>query len=146
MLFFSQSWTNRLDLAFLTLCLTMIMIWRSILSSNRRSSKNLLENLSRHRQSTLTYLPNIHCFQSVLPLEKRSISIFLTFYLKENPLLNAELDRVSSHKPLEVLDVARYQLPEPDPSNSSEEEWKSSLQNAKAQLEHQILRHVFFFI
>ena len=56
--------------------------------------------------------------------------------------MKAELDRVASHKKLEALDIARYQLPEPESSNSPDE-WKKSLKNAKAQLEHQFIRYAF---
>lgn len=50
----------------------------------------------------------------------------------------AELERVERGEPLPPLDTTRHQLPAPeDQANATEEEWKTSLQNAKAQLEHQ---------
>lgn len=57
---------------------------------------------------------------------------------QKNPLLAAELERVERGEPLPPLDTTRHQLPAPeDQANATEEEWKASLQNAKAQLEHQ---------
>ncbi|KAH9890947.1 breast carcinoma amplified sequence 2 [Cubamyces lactineus] len=56
-----------------------------------------------------------------------------------NPLLQAELERVSNHQPLPPLDTARYQLPGPV-KPEDEEEWLEALKNARAQLEHQKLR------
>ncbi|KZP00891.1 hypothetical protein CALVIDRAFT_456980, partial [Calocera viscosa TUFC12733] len=56
-----------------------------------------------------------------------------------NPLLKAELDRVSAHKPLNALDTSRYTLPSPPPG-ASEEDWLHALDNAKSQLEHQLNR------
>ncbi|KAH9835798.1 breast carcinoma amplified sequence 2 [Rhodofomes roseus] len=57
-----------------------------------------------------------------------------------HPLLEAELARIESHQPLPPLDTTRHQLPGPqNPEN--EEEWRSALNNARAQLEHQRLRH-----
>ncbi|TBU43191.1 breast carcinoma amplified sequence 2 [Dichomitus squalens] len=56
------------------------------------------------------------------------------------PLLQAELERISNHRLLPPLDTTRYQLPGPT-NLESEEEWQEALNNAKAQLEHQKLRH-----
>jgi multidrug efflux pump subunit AcrA (membrane-fusion protein) len=61
---------------------------------------------------------------------------------QNNPLLAAELERVERGEPLPQLDTTRHQLPAPeDQANATEEEWKKSLQNAKAQLEHQRRRY-----
>ncbi|CAE6459955.1 unnamed protein product [Rhizoctonia solani] len=61
----------------------------------------------------------------------------------KNPLLAAELERVERGEPLPPLDTTRHQLPAPeDQANATEEEWKKSLENAKAQLEHQRRRQV----
>ncbi|TBU64815.1 breast carcinoma amplified sequence 2 [Dichomitus squalens] len=56
------------------------------------------------------------------------------------PLLQAELERISNHRLLPPLDTTRYQLPGPT-NLENEEEWQEALNNAKAQLEHQKLRH-----
>ncbi|KAJ3994026.1 Pre-mRNA-splicing factor SPF27 [Lentinula boryana] len=58
----------------------------------------------------------------------------------KNPLLHAELERIESHKPFPPLDTTRYQLPPPTSVPATDEEWKASLDNARAQLEHQRLR------
>ncbi|EMD41669.1 hypothetical protein CERSUDRAFT_128654 [Gelatoporia subvermispora B] len=58
-----------------------------------------------------------------------------------NPLLEAELARVEARQPLPPLDTTRYQLPGPTSTPASEEEWRAALNNARAQLEHQRLRH-----
>ncbi|CAE6433453.1 unnamed protein product [Rhizoctonia solani] len=61
----------------------------------------------------------------------------------KNPLLAAELERVERGESLPPLDTTRHQLPAPaDQANATEEEWQKSLQNAKAQLEHQRRRQV----
>ncbi|KAI5124447.1 hypothetical protein M0805_008331 [Coniferiporia weirii] len=57
-----------------------------------------------------------------------------------NPLLQAELQRVESHQPLTPLDNLRYQLPAPTSSSPTDEDWQVALKNAKAQLEHQRIR------
>ncbi|KDN49408.1 hypothetical protein RSAG8_02110, partial [Rhizoctonia solani AG-8 WAC10335] len=59
----------------------------------------------------------------------------------KNPLLAAELERVERGEPLPPLDTTRHQLPAPE-DQATEDEWKKSLQNAKAQLEHQRRRQV----
>ncbi|CDO70280.1 hypothetical protein BN946_scf184942.g80 [Trametes cinnabarina] len=56
-----------------------------------------------------------------------------------DPMLQAELERVSNHQPLPPLDTSRYQLPAPS-TPENEEEWLEALKNARAQLEHQHLR------
>ncbi|KZT61281.1 breast carcinoma amplified sequence 2 [Calocera cornea HHB12733] len=56
-----------------------------------------------------------------------------------NPLLKAELERVSSKQALDALDKSRYSLPAPAPG-ASEEQWLHALDNAQAQLEHQLNR------
>jgi len=48
---------------------------------------------------------------------------------------------VEARQPLPTLDTTRYQLPGPASTPGSEEEWRSALQNAHSQLEHQRLRH-----
>ncbi|KAI0735432.1 breast carcinoma amplified sequence 2 [Earliella scabrosa] len=58
-----------------------------------------------------------------------------------NPMLQAELDRITNHRLLPPLDTTRYQLPAPS-APENEEEWQESLKNARAQLEHQKTRHV----
>ncbi|RPD81736.1 breast carcinoma amplified sequence 2 [Lentinus tigrinus ALCF2SS1-7] len=58
-----------------------------------------------------------------------------------NPMLQAELERVSNHRLLPPLDTTRYQLPAPT-TPESEEEWRKALGNAQAQLEHQKTRHL----
>ncbi|KAF8649883.1 hypothetical protein AX16_005645 [Volvariella volvacea WC 439] len=59
----------------------------------------------------------------------------------KNPLLQKELERVSKHEPFPSLDTIRYQLPAPTSTPGTDEEWQSALNNARAQLEHQRLRH-----
>ncbi|TDL28819.1 breast carcinoma amplified sequence 2 [Rickenella mellea] len=59
----------------------------------------------------------------------------------KNPLLKAEIERVESHQPIPLLDSLRYQLPAPTSQPATEEDWRAALNNAKAQLEHQRIRH-----
>ncbi|KAJ7785965.1 breast carcinoma amplified sequence 2 [Mycena metata] len=56
-----------------------------------------------------------------------------------NPLLQAELARIETHKEAEQLDTLRYQLPAPA-APGTDEEWAAALKNAHAQLEHQRMR------
>ncbi|KAJ4489552.1 breast carcinoma amplified sequence 2 [Lentinula edodes] len=58
----------------------------------------------------------------------------------KNPLLQAELERIESHHPFPPLDTTRYQLPPPTSVPATDEEWQASLNNARAQLEHQRIR------
>ncbi|KAH9487120.1 Pre-mRNA-splicing factor SPF27 [Psilocybe cubensis] len=58
----------------------------------------------------------------------------------DNPLLRAELERVAANKPFPQLDTLRYTLPSPSSTPASDAEWKSALDNAHAQLQHQRLR------
>ncbi|KAF8321825.1 breast carcinoma amplified sequence 2 [Clavulina sp. PMI_390] len=60
---------------------------------------------------------------------------------KGNDLLQAELARVASKQPLDVLDKTRYGLPEPAGPEALEEEWREALNNGHAQMEHQLTRH-----
>ncbi|ELU44636.1 BCAS2 domain-containing protein [Rhizoctonia solani AG-1 IA] len=67
----------------------------------------------------------------------------IQLFTQKNPMLAAELERVERGEPLPPLDTTRHQLPAPaDQANATEEEWQKSLQNAKAQLEHQRRRQV----
>ncbi|PSR71267.1 hypothetical protein PHLCEN_2v12781 [Hermanssonia centrifuga] len=74
--------------------------------------------------------------QGLHPRVPPPISLFTN-----NPLLQAELARIESHKPLPQLDTSRYQLPGPTSSPATEQDWQAALNNAHAQLEHQRLRH-----
>lgn len=65
----------------------------------------------------------------------------LTIWIQNHPLLAAELARVESHQPIPPLDQIRYQLPAPSEDNQTEEAWNNAVKNAKAQLEHQRIRH-----
>ncbi|KAJ3500312.1 hypothetical protein NLJ89_g9856 [Agrocybe chaxingu] len=56
------------------------------------------------------------------------------------PLLKAELERVANNKPFPALDTLRYTLPAPSSTPATDEEWKSALDNAHAQLQHQRIR------
>eukprot|EP01097_Dermamoeba_algensis_P002184 TRINITY_DN1873_c0_g1_i1.p1 TRINITY_DN1873_c0_g1~~TRINITY_DN1873_c0_g1_i1.p1 ORF type:complete len:237 (-),score=70.84 TRINITY_DN1873_c0_g1_i1:161-871(-) len=60
---------------------------------------------------------------------------------EKNPLLKAELARVSSGKAMKALDMARYELPTPQGNKQNDlAAWKKAVQNASSQLEHQQLR------
>ncbi|KAL0950848.1 hypothetical protein HGRIS_007606 [Hohenbuehelia grisea] len=58
-----------------------------------------------------------------------------------NPVLQAELERVEAHQPFPQLDTIRHQLPGPS-APGTDEEWQAALKNAHAQLEHQKIRQV----
>ncbi len=64
-----------------------------------------------------------------------------SLFYQNNPLLAAELGRVGARKPLTAIDTSRYQLASSSATPSSDEEWKSALDNAHAQLEHQRIRY-----
>ncbi|KAF7794704.1 hypothetical protein EIP86_005842 [Pleurotus ostreatoroseus] len=73
--------------------------------------------------------------QSLHPRVPPSLTLFAN-----NPLLQAELERVQAHQPIPPLDTSRYQLPGPTVTPATVDDWQSSLENAHAQLEHQRLR------
>eukprot|EP00200_Dunaliella_tertiolecta_P003457 CAMPEP_0202339624 /NCGR_PEP_ID=MMETSP1126-20121109/1407_1 /ASSEMBLY_ACC=CAM_ASM_000457 /TAXON_ID=3047 /ORGANISM="Dunaliella tertiolecta, Strain CCMP1320" /LENGTH=305 /DNA_ID=CAMNT_0048930203 /DNA_START=757 /DNA_END=1674 /DNA_ORIENTATION=+ len=59
----------------------------------------------------------------------------------EHPLLAAEYERVKAKQPMKPLDTSRYRLDTPVASKQNDPgSWRSSLDNAHAQLEHQYLR------
>ncbi|KAF8971530.1 Pre-mRNA-splicing factor SPF27, partial [Flammula alnicola] len=58
----------------------------------------------------------------------------------DNPLLKAELQRVASNQAFPSLDSLRYSLPAPTTTPGTDEEWKAALDNAHAQLQHQLIR------
>ncbi|KIJ45747.1 hypothetical protein M422DRAFT_207120 [Sphaerobolus stellatus SS14] len=60
---------------------------------------------------------------------------------EKHPLLAAEMARVESHQPMPQLDTIRHQLPAPSDGDQPEEAWSKAVKNAKAQLEHQRIRH-----
>lgn len=63
--------------------------------------------------------------------------------IQKNPLLAAEMARVEAQQPLAAIDNLRYQLPSPTSNDATVKDWKASLQNAYAQLEHQHLRYFY---
>ena len=61
--------------------------------------------------------------------------------LQGHPVLKAELERVRSGLPMAGLDIARYRLDEPSLSKRNDmAAWRSALDNAHSQLEHQYNR------
>jgi pre-mRNA-splicing factor SPF27 len=70
-------------------------------------------------------------------------SQFLTFFRQKNPLLAAELERVGARQPLAAIDTSRYQLTLSSATPSSDEGWKSALDGAYTQLEHQRIRYCY---
>ena len=56
-------------------------------------------------------------------------------------MLKAELERVRSGLPMAGLDIARYRLDEPSLNRRNDSAaWRSALDNAHSQLEHQYNR------
>ena len=61
--------------------------------------------------------------------------------LQGHPVLKAELERVRSGLPMAGLDIARYRLDEPSLNRRNDiAAWRSALDNAHSQLEHQYNR------
>mmetsp|Transcript_19379 Transcript_19379/g.41933 ORF Transcript_19379/g.41933 Transcript_19379/m.41933 type:complete len:260 (+) Transcript_19379:104-883(+) len=61
--------------------------------------------------------------------------------LKDHPLLVAEMERIKKREPLPPLDTSRYRLdPPPQSRRHDPSAWKSAVDNAAAQLEHQTNR------
>ncbi|KAF9056632.1 Pre-mRNA-splicing factor SPF27 [Panaeolus papilionaceus] len=85
------------------------------------------QELTREQQKGSTDVPH--------PRLAPPITLF-----SDNPLLQAEMKRVAAGQSLPPLDKTRYTLPEPTSTPSTPEEWKSSLDNAYAQLQHQKIR------
>ncbi|KAF5842863.1 breast carcinoma amplified sequence 2-domain-containing protein [Dunaliella salina] len=64
-----------------------------------------------------------------------------TLKFDEHPLLAAEYERVKAKQPMKPLDTSRYRLDTPVASKQNDPgSWRSCLDNAHAQLEHQYLR------
>ena len=62
--------------------------------------------------------------------------------LQGHPVLKAELERVRSGLPMAGLDIARYRLDEPSLNRRNDmAAWRSALDNAHSQLEHQYNRY-----
>jgi pre-mRNA-splicing factor SPF27 len=74
-------------------------------------------------------------------MNNHSCSELLACFPQNNPLLAAELGRVGARQPLAAIDTSRYQLTPLSTTPSSDEEWKSALDGAYAQLEHQRIRY-----
>jgi len=55
--------------------------------------------------------------------------------------LKTEIDRLKEGKDMDAFDISRYKASAPSKKNDSNQ-WKSAIDNAKAQLEHQDLRKV----
>ena len=70
------------------------------------------------------------------------MEIFYYFtVVKDNPILRNDYERVCRGEPLSVIDTTRYKLEIPTgPSSHQLTTWKSSIDNAYAQYEHQNLR------
>ncbi|CAG5105594.1 Oidioi.mRNA.OKI2018_I69.chr1.g2271.t1.cds [Oikopleura dioica] len=57
------------------------------------------------------------------------------------PLMKAELARITSKKPMELMQTERYTLPAPTPGlRHDPEAWNKAVENSKAQLQHQLVR------
>ncbi|KAL0082367.1 Pre-mRNA-splicing factor SPF27 [Phycomyces blakesleeanus] len=56
---------------------------------------------------------------------------------EDDEILTQELERVHKKQPLSALDTSRYELQGPTEDKDSVEEWKSAVDNTKAQLESQ---------
>ena len=55
--------------------------------------------------------------------------------------MKAEFERIENQKPMEVLNMKRYELPPPPPNRLSDlAAWNESVANSQAQLEHQTNR------
>lgn len=65
----------------------------------------------------------------------------LTTSIFETKLMAQEFERIQNRVPMETLSMKRYELPPPSGSRLSEvSAWEESIDNSKAQLEHQWVR------
>jgi hypothetical protein len=87
--------------------------------------------------------PPIELFVVRPSITRSQSSQFSTRFDQKNPLLAAELERVGARKPLAAIDTSRYQLTLSSATPSSDEEWKSALDGACTQLEHQRIRYCY---
>uniref|UniRef100_A0A5S6QQW6 Pre-mRNA-splicing factor SPF27 n=1 Tax=Trichuris muris TaxID=70415 RepID=A0A5S6QQW6_TRIMR len=68
-------------------------------------------------------------------LPSSSLDVFLT------PVLRSELERIEAGRPMELLNMKRYELPGPPATKQSDvTSWQEAVANSKTQLEHQDLR------
>lgn len=70
-----------------------------------------------------------------------SYPLTVCMLLQGHPVLKADYERVRAGQPMAGLDIARYRLDEP-PLNRRNDvaAWKSAVDNAHSQLEHQYNR------
>ncbi|KAL9901078.1 BCAS2 pre-mRNA processing factor [Glossina fuscipes fuscipes] len=58
----------------------------------------------------------------------------------ETKLMSQEFERIQNRVPMETLSMKRYELPPPSTGRSEVSAWEESIDNSKAQLEHQWVR------
>lgn len=59
----------------------------------------------------------------------------------KNPELQGEMERVAAQQPMQPMDVSRYEVPQPPKElQRDQSSWRRSVNNARAQLEHQRTR------
>lgn len=79
------------------------------------------------------------CYELVRPSTKWD-------FKQDSPLIKAELERVAANQPFPSLDSLRYTLPAPSSTPGTDEEWRTALDNAHAQLQHQRIRYANMYL
>ncbi|OMJ21459.1 Pre-mRNA-splicing factor SPF27 [Smittium culicis] len=90
------------------------------------SIKSIVDKLIADEMKNNTINPALNTHQKV--------SLF-----KTNKLLRGEYERVKNNIKMESFDTTRYKLEQPS-SKASIQEWTEAVNNAQAQLEHQLIR------
>eukprot|EP00045_Choanoeca_perplexa_P003282 m.29652 g.29652 ORF g.29652 m.29652 type:complete len:233 (+) comp11962_c0_seq1:1-699(+) len=83
--------------------------------------------------------------KSVMPFDEEKYlghvkDIFFSAF-QDQPLIQAEHNRIMAAEPFAAFDTARYNMPAPSAKQvKSQEAWQESVANARAQLQHQMTR------
>ncbi|KPM03990.1 gamma-soluble NSF attachment protein-like [Sarcoptes scabiei] len=90
---------------------------------------NLIADETQRYKQTKNYL---ELMPQLPPLELNAF---------ETEILKNEFDRMTNAKPMEQLNMKRYELPSPTPDKLNDiVSWQNSLNNSMAQLHHQLIR------
>uniref|UniRef100_A0A1A9WY30 Pre-mRNA-splicing factor SPF27 n=1 Tax=Glossina brevipalpis TaxID=37001 RepID=A0A1A9WY30_9MUSC len=94
----------------------------------RESALAMVEEECRRYRPTKNYLEHLP------PLIAPLTAAF------ETKLMSQEFERIQNRVPMETLSMKRYELPPPSTGRSEVSAWEESIDNSKAQLEHQWVR------
>lgn len=107
-----------------------------------------MHSLAIHAEDLLIHLGELRgsrCEPAVVSVELLVVesltAVYAALFLQNSAILRQEYERVARGERLPPMDVRRFELEPPGLAERNKPEaWKSALENAEAQLEHQSLR------